>query len=94
MPTIEIVTRNKKGNTWEEASITFQAKKETVNIKVDKAKGEWLYALLPLISVENTKTFTLKEVQANYETAGLEDFELFWDNKPINNLAKVGLLKL
>ena len=69
-------------------------KKETINIKVDKAKGEWLYTLLPLISVNNSKTYTLQEVQANYETAGLEDFELFWDNKPVSGLSKVGLLML
>jgi hypothetical protein len=94
LPTVEIITRSKKGNTWEEASITFQTKKETVNIKVDKAKGEWLFTLLQLISVNNSKTYTLQEVQANYEAAGFEDFELFWDNKPISNLAKVGLLKL
>lgn len=94
MPTVEIITRSKKGNTWEEASITFQTKKETVNIKVDKAKGEWLYTLLPLLSVEQPKPFTVKEVQANYEAAGFEDFELFWDNKPINTLSKVGLLHL
>ena len=25
---------------------------------------------------------------------GLEDFELFWDNKPINTLYKFGLLEL
>jgi hypothetical protein len=30
----------------------------------------------------------------NYKAAGLEDFELFWDNKPINTLSKVGLLQL
>jgi hypothetical protein len=93
-PTIEIISRSKKGNTWEEASITFETKKETVNIKVDKAKGEWLYTLLPLISVNNSKNYTLQEVQANYEAEGLEDFELFWDNKPVSGLSKVGLLIL
>jgi hypothetical protein len=30
----------------------------------------------------------------SYKAAGLEDFELFWDNKPVNTLHKVGLLKL
>jgi hypothetical protein len=94
LPSIEIISRSKKGNTWEEVSITFQTKKETVNIKVDKAKGEWLYTLLPLISVNNSKTYTLQEVQANYEAASLEDFELFWDNKPVSGLSKVGLLLL
>jgi hypothetical protein len=93
-PTIEIISKSKKGSTWEEASITFNTKKETINIKVDKAKGKWLFALLPLLSINNTKTFSLQEVQANYEAAGLTDFELFWDNKPISTLNKVGLLML
>ena len=34
------------------------------------------------------------EVKENYESAGLEDFELFWDNKPVSSLNKTGLLRL
>ncbi len=93
-PTIEIVSRSKKGNQWEEASITFQTQKEVINIKVDKDKGEWLCLLLPLISINNPRTWSLQEIATNYETAGLDDFELFWDNKPVNGLNKVGLLRL
>jgi hypothetical protein len=33
-------------------------------------------------------------VKADYENAGLEDFELFWDNKPVTTLYKAGLLQL
>jgi hypothetical protein len=33
-------------------------------------------------------------VKDSYEGAGLEDFELFWDNKPVNALYKFGLLTL
>jgi hypothetical protein len=94
MPSLEIVSRSKKGNTWEEASLTFQTKKEAINIKVDKAKGEWLFSILPLLSINNTKTLSLQEVITNYDAAGLEDFELFWDNKPINGLNKAGLMTL
>ena len=72
----------------------FQTNKETIQIKVDKQKGEWLYNLLQLVSLTNPKTYTLQEVQANYEAAELLDFELFWDNKPVNTLHKVGLLML
>jgi hypothetical protein len=72
----------------------FQTNKETVQIKVDKDKGEWLYTLLQMVSIANAKTYTLQEVQKNYEAAGFLDFELFWDNKPITNLNKVGLLML
>ena len=36
----------------------------------------------------------MQEVKESYEASGLDDFELFWDNKPVNTLYKVGLLKI
>ena len=93
-PKVETITKSKKGSTWEVTAITFQSKLETTTIKVDNAQGLWLAEILPKISVSNIKTYTLKEVQESYEAAGLDDFELFWDNKPVNGLYKFGLLKL
>ena len=75
-------------------SLAFTSKKETHEIKVNKSQGEWLAATLPKLSVANSKTFTLQEVKDSYEAAGLEDFELFWDNKPVSHLYKFGLLRL
>ena len=93
-PELEIVTKSKKGNTWELASLTFQGKTETMNIKADQSQGIWLAELLSKLSVNNIKTWTWQEVKENYEAAGLEDFELFWDNKPVNGLWKAGMLRL
>jgi hypothetical protein len=93
-PQIEIITKSKKGNHWELASITFENKKSTTNIKVPKEQGEWLCEIIQLASVHNPKKTTLQDVQAHYEQKGLEDFELFWDNKPINQLYKVGLIMI
>ena len=76
------------------SSLTFQSRKETLNIKVSKEQGQWLSAMLLLLSVNNIKIYTLKEVKENYEGVGLDDFELFWDNKPVNTLYKIGLLQL
>ena len=76
------------------SSLTFQAKKETINIKVDVQQGIWLAGMLDKLSVDNIKTWTWQEVKDDYETHGLEDFELFWDNKPVNTLYKTGLLRL
>jgi hypothetical protein len=87
-------TQSKKGNTREMISLAFTSKKETQEIKVNKNQGEWLAAILPRLSVANSKTYTLQEVKDSYEAAGLEDFELFWDNKPVSNLYKFGLLRL
>lgn len=93
-PKIEIVTKSKKGNQWELALLEFEGQSETVEIKVDKEKGEWFYSMLTLLKVDAEKTMTIKELVESYEAIGLEDFELFWDNKPINQLYKVGLIHL
>lgn len=75
-------------------NITFQTKKAAHTIQVEPAKGLWLMALLPQLSISNTKSLTLQQIKLDYENAGLEDFELFWDNKPINTLYKAGLLRI
>ena len=93
-PVIELITKSKKGSTWQIASLSFQTKKELINIKVTKAEGIWLVGMLEKLSINNPKLLTLQEVKDDYEAAGLEDFELFWDNKPMNGMNKVGLLKL
>ena len=90
-PTAEIITKSKKGNQWQMMQLTFTTKKETIVIKVDEAQGVWLLSQLTTINQQRT---TLQELKLSYEAAGLEDFELFWDNKPVNGLWKAGLLML
>jgi hypothetical protein len=92
--TIEYFTQSKKGNTREMAGISFVTKKETYKIQVTKNQGDWFAAVLKKLSVDNIKKYTLQEVKDDYEAAGLEDFELFWDNKPVSTLKKHGLLSL
>jgi len=94
LPSVEHYTKSKKGNTWEMSTLTFQGKKETVSINISQPQGIWLSNMLQQLSVSNIKTYTLQEVKDSYEAAGLEDFELFWDNKPVNGLYKLGLLTL
>ena len=93
-PKVEYFTKSKKGNQWEMCSLTFQSKTETLEIKVNKTSGNWLINLLPELSIKNHKLSDLQAVKDNYEAAGLDDFELFWDNKPVNSLFKMGLLQL
>ncbi|HOZ69149.1 MAG TPA: radical SAM protein [Chitinophagaceae bacterium] len=93
-PASEIIQKSKKGAKWEVMSLSFQTLKGTHTISVDPDKGEWLLQLLPKLNITHPKTLTLKEVMADYEKAGHEDFELFWDNKPVNGLWKAGLLRV
>ena len=74
--------------------ITFVTKKENISINTDPEKGAWLLQLLPKLSITNNQLLTMQEIKDDYERQGLDVFELFWDNKPISNLHKVGLLKL
>ncbi len=93
-PSFTYFTQSKKGNTREMATLVFNNKRNTQEIQIAKAHADWLVALLPLLSIMGETTFTLQQLKNNYETAGLDDFELFWDNKPMNFMWKSGLLLL
>ncbi len=93
-PVLEFFTKTKKGSSWNMASLTFHSRQTTLNIKVSQKEGKWLADILEKLSVFNQKVYTLQEVRESYEQEGLEDFPLFWDNKPVNTLYKVGLLVL
>jgi hypothetical protein len=92
-PFVEHFTKSKKGNSWEMTALTFHDKKESFTIQTGKKEGEWLLEILYKISVYNTKTFTFKEIKADFES-NFQDFELFWHSKPINTLRDFGLLVL
>ncbi|MEP6748508.1 MAG: B12-binding domain-containing radical SAM protein [Bacteroidota bacterium] len=93
-PVIEYFMQSKNGNQREMATIHFITKKETHKIQLPVAQGRWLFDLLQKLSVGQVKTLVLQEVKNNYESAGLEDFELFWDNKPVSTMHKFGLLQV
>ena len=50
--------------------------------------------MLEQLSINNTPILTLQQVKDSFEAQGFDDFELFWDNKPVNGLWKFGLLKV
>jgi radical SAM superfamily enzyme YgiQ (UPF0313 family) len=94
LPTTTIVTRTKKGSKWEEMNLRFETNQNTISIHVEPDKGKWLLQLLSTINVDFSNGIPLAEIKANYIAAGLENFDLFWDNKPINTLHKAGLLRI
>jgi radical SAM superfamily enzyme YgiQ (UPF0313 family) len=93
-PALEYFVQSKNGNQREMTALNFATKKEMHKIQLPVNQGRWLANILQQLSVSNKKTGTLQEVKDSYEAAGLEDFELFWDNKPISNMHKLGLLRL
>lgn len=91
LPELEWVVKSKKGMQWEQASLTFHNKQNITNIKLSKEQGQWFYELLQEINMAEMGTFNMQQVKASYEEAGLEDFELFWFNKPMNQMHINGL---
>jgi hypothetical protein len=93
-PTIEYFTQSKKGMQRQMATLSFTSKKNIQQIQLLQSHADWFLPMLEKLSVNNLKIFSLQEVKENYEAAGLEDFELFWDNKPISTMDKLGLLRV
>ena len=94
MPKVAIVQKTKKGAKWEEMNLRFETNKTTISVHVEPAKGAWLLQLLPKIDVSLSNGMSLSAIKQDYQEAGLEGFDLFWDNKPINTLYKAGLLRI
>ncbi len=92
LPAVQYQTKSKKGATWENALLTFYTSSGEMTINLDKEKGNWLCALLPALMLYHEQTWTMQEVKTRYEQADFEDFEMFWFNKPVNQLYKAGLL--
>ena len=94
LPTTSIIQKSKKGVKWEEMSMRFHNNKTEIVISMEPEKGNWLLQLLPLVSIEKNNGMSYAQIKENYLSAGLDGFELFWDNKPITSLYKVGLLSI
>ena len=93
-PCVSYYTQSKKGNTRDMAKIQFINKRNVQEVQIVKANADWFLAILPLLHITNPVLLTLAQVKHSYEKAGLIDFELFWDNKPMNTLWQSGLLQV
>ncbi|RYF91887.1 MAG: radical SAM protein [Chitinophagaceae bacterium] len=94
-PIVEYFTQSKKGMQREMATLTFITKTATQQIQILKEQAEWLMPVLETISINSNVTYTLKGLMEDYEaTTGRDDFEIFWDTKPMNGMWKLGLLTL
>lgn len=77
---------------WPMAALSFESKKETIVVKMSQARGQWLAGFLAAVAHKYDQLPTFQEVQAHYEAAGLEDFELFWEATPMRKVRELGLL--
>jgi hypothetical protein len=94
-PSLNFFTKNKKGNQWEMAELSFHTKKDLFTIQVSKEQGIWLEQTLQNISSSNTKSSLFQEIKSDYEQQLPDDhFEPFWYGKQVAQLKEAGLLVL
>lgn len=93
-PELTFSTKSKKGAQWEVAELQLESNGKSLSIKVSKAEGEWLNGWLNKLSGHQPQTYTRQAIKEDYEASGLPDFDLFWDNKPVNTLFEAGLLQV
>jgi hypothetical protein len=93
-PRISFYAKTKKGVTYQMATLIFSTKNGEYEIKLNREQAVWLAAMLELAGVNKNSIFTIQQIKENYEQSGLQNFELFWNNPPINELFEAGLLHL
>ncbi len=94
MPSVSYYTKSKKGFTKEMATLSFETKNTTQEISIAKEEADWFLKKLEILNIHNEKQITLQQLKDDYEAQGLEDFEMFWFNKPMNTKYKFGLYSL
>jgi hypothetical protein len=94
VPSIRTFSKKKKNQTFEMAELTFSNKKQDLIIQLKQKEGEWLVEQIRALSVFNLQQTTFAELEKSFEEATGEDFILFWNSKPMQELRGNGLLML
>jgi radical SAM superfamily enzyme YgiQ (UPF0313 family) len=92
-PFVTEITKTKKGFTNHQLILRFHNHTESVEVTLEKNKGDWFLNTLDKLSPANSKLPTFLELKTDFETQ-FEDFELFWFSKPMTILRDNGLLVL
>ena len=91
LPTVEIVTKTKKGKTFENALIQFHTKQSFTEVVVEKEIGIWLIEFIQFLK-ESPKSVSYQTMKTNFEEHLSEDFELFIYSKSAEKLKENALL--
>ena len=91
LPTVELVTRTKKGKTFKNIELTFDQKKESFTLQLEPNLGKWLAETLSQLSIYTPLVCTYEQLKADYEQH-FENFELFWYSKSFKTLKCSGII--
>jgi len=90
---VSYTSKTKRGNTLTLINLAFHSKNDLLEISFEKEKGEWLFAILKKMSVQQNNRLSFSQLKDDFELH-FENFELFWYSKPIKKLRNFGLLVL
>jgi hypothetical protein len=92
-PSVTEHSKTKRGETRHSLVLLFHSNTETIEVTIEKDKGEWFLKNLEKLTPNNSTLVSFSDLKTDFETR-FEDFELFWFSKPINILRDNGLLVL
>lgn len=87
----ENYVKTKKQNSWTYTKITFHLRTNIVKVDLEQEKADWLIKIISENTFENPKRITLQQLKLNFEES-LENFELFWFSKPMQQLKENGII--
>lgn len=92
-PIVKKTIKVNKGKSKEILQMTFQNKTGNMQISMEPQKGTWIQGALEKMSVHETNRLTFSQLKEDYEKQ-FDDFEQFWDSKPVLTLKENGLLTI
>ena len=93
LPSTKVITRTKKGKTFNSLEFTVHQVNESCSMPFDPKVGEWMLNQLQKLSINTPLIYTYEQLKVEYEQH-FENFELFWFSKPLEELKKSGLITL
>ena len=93
LPEVSMQTKSKRGQQWEVAQLHFHDLKDSFTIQLSKEEGLWLQKVLDQCQIHQPQKVKLADLQLDFDMQ-FENFELFWQSKPLKTLRSVGLVCL
>src|SRR5690606_28671036 len=91
-PKIEYYSKNKKGQIFDNAKLTFHSKNDFLEIELDKKIGKWLVWFLDELKQNPKGVLSYGQMKKSFEEQTTEDFEPFIFSKQGVQLRNFGLL--
>ena len=93
LPEVSMQTKSKRGQQWDVAQLKFHDLKDSFAIQLSKEEGLWLQKVLGECQIHQPQKVKLADLQLDFDLQ-FENFELFWQSKPLKTLRSVGLVCL